>query len=97
MDKFEKIISQYNKNKCVKEQILIVHLVLVFDEEHHPCSRDRYKYSAVELIEHFVKVFLPLTKNKNFPKEASIEHPHLPDFPTLGTLTGDFDEYYSEQ
>ena len=25
------------------------------------------------------------------------EHLRLPDFPTLGTLTGDVDEYYSEQ
>ena len=30
-------------------------------------------------------------------KRAPMEHPRLTDFPTLGTLTGDFDEYYSEQ
>ena len=26
-----------------------------------------------------------------------MEHPRLPEFPTLGTLTGDVDEYYPEQ
>ena len=26
-----------------------------------------------------------------------MEHPRLPEFPTLGTLTDDVDEYYSEQ
>ena len=97
MDEFEKIIAQSNKHKCVKEKILIVHLGLVFEESHHPWSRDRYKYSDVELLEHFVKVCLPLTKNKNLPKEAPMEHPRLPEFPTLGTLMGNIDEYYSER
>ena len=97
MDEFENIIAKSNKNKCLKEQILIVHLGLVFEEAHHPWSRDRYEYSAVELIEPFVKVCLPLSKNKNLPKEAPIEHPCPPDFPKLGTLTGDVDEYDSEQ
>ena len=26
-----------------------------------------------------------------------MEHPRLPEFPTLGTLAGDIDEYYQEQ
>ena len=26
-----------------------------------------------------------------------MEHPRLPEFPTLGMLTGDFDKYYPEQ
>ena len=26
-----------------------------------------------------------------------MEHPRLPEFPTFWTLTGDVDEYYSEQ
>ena len=65
MDEFEKNISQSNKKKGVREQILFVHIVLGFEEAHHPWSRDRYDYSAVELIEHLVKVFLPHAKNKN--------------------------------
>ena len=68
MDEFEKIITQSNNKKCVKEQILIVHLGLGFEEAHHPWSRDRYEYSAVELLEHFVKVCFPHNKNNNFPK-----------------------------
>ena len=65
MDEIEKISAKSNKKKCVKEQIIIVHLRLGFEEAHHPWSRDRYDYSAVELIEHLVKVFLPHAKNKN--------------------------------
>ena len=91
MDEFEKIIAQSNKKKCVKKQILIVHLGLGFEEAHHPWSRDRYEYSAVKIIEHFVKFCLPHTKKKNLPKEAPMEHLCLPEFPTFGTLTGDVD------
>ena len=93
MDEFEKIIAQYNKNICVKEKIVIVLLGLGFEEAHHPWSRGRYEYYSVELIEHFVKVCLTHTKNKNLPKEAPMEHSRLPEFPTLRKLTGDVDEY----
>ena len=92
MDDFEKIISKSNKMKCVEEQILIVHLELGFEEAHHSCSRCTYDYSAVELLEHFLKS-LSISQQKETP----LEHPRLPEFPTLGTLTGDVDEYYSEQ
>ena len=95
-DEFEKIITQSNKNKCLKEKILILHLGLGFEAAHHPWSRDIYEYYSVELLEQFVKVCLPHTKNKNVPKEAPMEHLRLPEFPTLGTLTGDVDEYYLE-
>ena len=91
------MIAQSNKKKCVKEKILIVHLGLGFEEAHHPWSRNRYEYYAVELLQQFLKVCLPHTKNKNLPKEASMEHPRLPEFPALGTLTGDVDEYYLEK
>ena len=83
--------------KYVKQKILFVHLVLGFEDARHLWSMDRYEYSDVELLEHFVKAFLPLTKEKNLSKESSMEHPRLPEFPTLGKLTGDVDEYYSEQ
>ena len=68
MDEFEKIIAKSNKKKCVKDKIFIVHLGLGFEEAHHPRSRDRYEYSAVEILEHFVKGCRPLTKNNNLPK-----------------------------
>ena len=35
MDDFEKIIAQFNQNKCAKKKIFIVHLVLEFEEDHH--------------------------------------------------------------
>ena len=87
------MIAQSNKKKCVKEKILIVHLGLGFEEAHHPWSRDGYDYSAIGLLEQFVKVCLPCTKKKNLPKEAPMEHMRLPELPILGTLTGDIDEY----
>ena len=96
MDAFEKIITKYNKKKYVKEQILIVHLGLGFEETHNPWLREIYEYSAVELLEYFVKVCIIHDKTKNLPKEAPMEHPRLPEFPSLGTLTGDVDEYYQE-
>ena len=97
MDQFDKIIALSNKKKRVKEQIIIVQLGLGFEEAHHSWSRDKYEYYSVELIENFVKVCLPHTKKKNLTKEAPMEHPRLPEFPTLRTLTGDVDEHYSEQ
>ena len=58
----------------MKEQILIFHLGLGFEEAHHPWSRDRYEYYSVELIQHFKKVCLTLTKKNSLPKEAPMEH-----------------------
>ena len=73
------------------EKILIVHLGLAFEEAHHPRSRDIYDYSDIYLLQHVLKVFLPHTKTKNLLKEAPMENPRLPEFPTLGMLTGDVD------
>ena len=70
---------------------------LRFGEAHHRWSRDRYECSDFELLEHFVKFCLPLTKNKNLPKEAPLEHPRLLEFSTLGTLKGGVDAYYLER
>ena len=67
--------AQSNKKKCLKEQICIVHIGLVFEQAYHPWSRDRYEYSSVELLDLFAKVCLPHTKKKNFPKVATMEHP----------------------
>ena len=95
MDEFEKIIAQSGINQCLKDKILIVHIGLGFEEAHHPLSGNRYKYSAVELLEQSVKKILPLTKKKNLTKEAPMEHSRLTEFPTLGTLTDNNDAYYS--
>lgn len=97
MDEFERITAQCNKRKYVREQILIVHIGLGFKEAHHPWSMNGYEYSAIELLEHFVKVCLPLTKKINQLNEAPMEHTRLPQFPTLGTITDDVDAFYTDQ
>ena len=97
MDEFAKINAVTNQKKFVKEQIHIVYLGLGLKEAYHPWSRDGYEFTAVELLEHFVKVCLPLTKTRKLPNDAPIEHPRLPDFPTLGTLSLDVANYYTEQ
>ena len=67
-DEFEKISSENKQKKFVKEQILIVHLGLGFKEAYHPCSKYGDDYTALQLIKHFVKVCLPLTKTRKVPK-----------------------------
>ena len=52
---------------------------------------------AMNPIEHFFKVFLPLTKTRKVPKEAPMEHPRLPELPILETLASDVSNYYIEQ
>ena len=80
----------------MKEQILIVHLGLGFEEAYHPWSKDGDNYTALQLIEHFVKVCLPLTKTRKVSKEPPLEHPRLPELPILGTLASDVSNYYTE-
>ena len=77
-DKFEKISSENNQKKFVKEQKLIVHLGLGFEEAYHSWSKDGDNYTALQLIEFFVKVCLPIIKTIKVPKEAPMEHPLLP-------------------
>ena len=77
-DEFVKISSENKQKKFVKEQILIVHLGLEFEEAYHPWSKDGDDYTALQLIENFVKVCLPLTKTIKVPKDAPMEHPRLP-------------------
>ena len=96
MEEFEKIQYECNKKKFVKEQIIIVHLGLGTAEAHHLWSKDGYEYTGVEILEHYVKVALPLSKTRKLPKEAPMEHPRLLDLPTLGTLTSNVSDYYSE-
>ena len=94
---FEKISSENKQKKFLKEQILIVHLGLGFEEAYHPWSKDGDDYTALQLIEHFVKFCLPLTKTRKVPKEAPMEQPRLPEFPNLGMLASDVSNYYTKQ
>ena len=52
-ENFEKISSENKQKKFVKEQILIVHLGLGFEETYHPWFKDGYDYTAIQLIEIF--------------------------------------------
>ena len=54
-------------------------------------------YTALQIIEIFVKVFLPLTKTRKVTKDAPMEHPRLPELPILGTLASDVSNYYTKQ
>ena len=96
-DEFAKISSENKQKTFVKEQILIVPLGLGFEEAYHPWSKDGDDYTALQLIEHFVKVCLPLTKTRKVPKQPPLEHSRLPELPMLGTLASDVSNYYTEQ
>jgi len=97
MDEFAKIEAHTNQKKFVKEQIHIVYLGLGFEEAWHPWSRDGYEFTAVELLEHFVKVCLPLVKTRKIPEHPPMEHPRLPELPVLGTLASDIADFYTDQ
>ena len=81
----------------MKEQILIVYKGLGIKEAHHPWSKGDHEYTGVELLEHYVKVALPLKKTRKLPKEAPMEHPYHPELLVLGTLSSDMDEYHKMQ
>ena len=96
-DQFEKISSEKKQKKFVKEQILIVHLGLGFEKEYHPCSKYGDDYIALQIIEHFVKFCIPLTKTRKVVKQAPMEHPRLPELPIFGMLASDVSNYYTKQ
>ena len=75
----------------------IGYLGLGFKEAWHPWSKYCYEFIAVKLIEYFVKVYLPLVKNRKIPEHPPMEHPRLPELPGLRTLTSDITDYYTDQ
>ena len=81
----------------MKEQILIVHLGLGFEDAYNPWYKDGDDCTSLKPIEHLVKVCLPLTKTRKVPKDAPMEHPRLPELPTLGTQSSDVSNNYTEQ
>jgi hypothetical protein len=59
----EQLKFKKDRLSSVKEQILIRYLDLGWVEAHHPWSKKGHStYSAAELLEHFLKVVLPLKK-----------------------------------
>ena len=46
-------------------------------EAHPPWSKSDHEYIGVELLVHYIKVALPLSKTRTLIKEATMEHPLL--------------------
>jgi len=52
-------------------------------------------YTDTKLLDHLVKIVIPLINVKSVPEEATFELPRMPDLPVivLGTQTNDLDDY----
>ena len=87
----EQLKFKKDRLSSVKEQILIRYLGLGWVEAHHPWSKKGHgTYSAAELLEHFVKVVLPLEKTHTVPDEPPLTLPGLPkSLCRLGTRAQD--------
>ena len=96
MDESAKIKVVTNKNKFVKEHIHIVFIGLGSEMADYLWSRYGYEFTTVKLLRHSIKVCIPLTNIRNLPKQPPFEHPCLPEFPVLGTLSSDVATYYTE-
>jgi hypothetical protein len=77
------------KLQFVKEQILIRYLGLGWTKAYHPWSKNKYVYLPSELMEHFVKVVLPLQNTEVVPEAPLMNLPGLPTLPALGTVAHD--------
>ena len=73
----------------MKEQILIRYLGLGWTKAYHPWLKNKYVYSPSELMEHFVKVVLPLQNTEVVPEAPPMNLPGLPTLPALGTVAHD--------
>ena len=73
----------------MKEQILIRYLGLGWEEAHHPWSKNRHQYTALELLKHLCEVVIALQNVKEVPNQAHIELPTRPDTCMLGTKSAD--------
>ncbi len=85
-DIFNELGSKSAKLQFVKEQILIRYLGLGWTKAYHPWSRNKHIFLPSELMEHFVKVVLPLDKTEVVPDAPPMNLPGLPTLPTLGTV-----------
>ncbi len=73
LDKFKKLTSKKEKIECVKEQILIRYLGLGWEEAHHPWSKNKHIYTALELLKHLCEVVIPLQDTKEVPDQPPIK------------------------
>ena len=62
-----------------------------WERAYHPWSKNGTTYTATELLEHLLKVVIPLSKTEDYPTDAPFEMPGLPVLPTLGTQTKDLE------
>ena len=88
-DIFNELQSKSAKLQFVKEQILIRYLGLGWTKAYHPWSKNKHIFSPSELMEHFVKVVLPLDNTEVVPTAPPMNLPGLPSLPTLGTVAHD--------
>ncbi len=95
LDEFEKLTSKKDKKECMKEQILIRYLRLGWEEAHHPCSKNKHQYTALELLKHLCEVVTSLQDVKKVPNQAPIKLLALPDSFTLGTKSADLIELHN--
>lgn len=82
---FDKLKTKKDRLRFVKEQILIRYLGLGWAEAHHPWSKNKHVFTSSELLEHLVKVVIPLELSKSIPTHPPVELPKRPDELTLGT------------
>ena len=60
---FNQLSSESARLRAVKEQIVIRWKGFGWDEAAHAWSKDQRPYSSLELMNHFVKVVLPMEKH----------------------------------
>jgi hypothetical protein len=92
LNDFKKLTSKKDKIECMKEQLLIRYLGLGWEEAHHPWSKNKHQYTALELLKHLCEVVIPLQDVKELPNQAPIKFPAQPDSFTLGTISADLIE-----
>ena len=87
---FKDLNSKSAKLQFVKEHILFRYLGLGWTKAYHPWStKNKYVYSPSKLMEHFVKVVLPLQNTEVVPEAPLMNLPGLPTLPALGTVAHD--------
>jgi hypothetical protein len=89
LDEFGNLTSMKDQLKYVKEQILIRYIGLGWEEAHHPRSKNKYQFTASELLKHLCEVIIPLQDVNKVPDQAPIKLPTRPDNYTLGTKSTD--------
>eukprot|EP00957_Ditylum_brightwellii_P039469 2985750-Ditylum_brightwellii.AAC.1 len=72
---------------AVKEQILIRYLGFGWEEARHPWSKNNTPFTSVQLLNHFIDVFLPLENKYDIPSEPLVKLPQPPDLSLLGTTS----------